>query len=87
MGTGGPPREYPGADGDSAGQEPRHRLPRAVVCSDAVPSGTASGIAPSGIAPSGIAPSGIAPSGIVTSKADALLEGAPEAVPGAASEP
>ena len=56
--------------------------PLAVVCSDAVPSGTASGIAPSGIAPSGIVPSGI-----VTPKADALLGGAPEAVPGAASEP
>ena len=63
-------------------RNPATASPRAVVCSDAVPSGTASGIAPSGIAPSGIAPSGI-----VTSKADALLEGAPEAVPGAASEP
>ena len=58
-------------------RNPATASPRAVVCSDAVPSGTASGIAPSGIVPSGI----------VTSKADALLEGAPEAVPGAASEP
>jgi hypothetical protein len=47
--------------------------PVSVVCSEAV----ASNIVPSGTA------SGIAPSGIVTSKADALLEGAPEA----ASEP
>ena len=47
--------------------------PVSVVCSEAVASN--------------IVPSGIAPSGIVTSKADMLLEGAPEAVPGAASEP
>ena len=76
MGTGGPPREYPGADGDSVGQEPRLLLPSVVVCSEAAP-GTASGIALSGIVPSGI----------VTSKAAALPEGAPETVPGAASEP
>ena len=86
MGTGGPPREYPGADGDSVGQEPRLLLPSVVVCSEAAP-GTASGIALSGIVPSGIALSGIVPSGIVISKADALLEGAPEAVPATASEP
>ena len=36
MGTGGPPREYPGADGDSVGQEPRLLLPSVVVCSEAV---------------------------------------------------
>jgi len=47
--------------------------PVSVVCSEAVASN--------------IVPSGIAPPSIVTSKADALLEGAPEAVPGAASEP
>jgi hypothetical protein len=58
-------------------RNPAAASPLAVVCSDAVPSGTASGIAPSSIAPSGI----------VTSKADALLEEAPEAVPRAASEP
>jgi hypothetical protein len=59
-------------------RNPATASPVAVVCSEAVPSN---------IDLSGIAPSGIVPSGIVTSKADALLEGAPEAVPGAASEP
>ena len=47
--------------------------PVSVVCSEAVASN--------------IVPSGIYASGIVPSKADALLEGAPETVPEAASEP